>query len=217
MFEMKRFESRSGHWMLRWGMRPDCWRDVALAAEQPARSSGRSGHPQARLILGVARRHAGLTQARRGDLEPLAREQPHSLPAHIELGIAYGESGRVTEAIAVLRRALQLKPDSSDAWRLLADQLDAIGDADGADRARAAHIKAGTKDPRLMAAATALVANDLSVAEARLRAHLKAFPTDVAALRMLAEVAIRLKRYPEGQILHCSPSLPRLDTISRYC
>jgi tetratricopeptide (TPR) repeat protein len=84
---------------------------------------------------------------------------------------------------------------------LLAGQLDAIGDADGADRARAAHIKAATKDPRLLEAAAALVENDLPAAEARLRTHLKAFPTDVSALRMLGEVAVRLKRYPEAQAL----------------
>ena len=52
-----------------------------------------------------------------------------------------------------------------------------------------------------MDAAAALVANDLPLAEARLRAHLVRHSTDVAALRMLAEVAARLKRYPEAQAL----------------
>src|SRR5205807_163402 len=50
-----------------------------------------------------------------------------------------------------------------------------------------------THDPRLLEAAAALVANDLPVAQARLAAHLQRFPTDIAALRMQAEVAARLQ------------------------
>jgi predicted Zn-dependent protease len=159
------------------------------------------GHPHARLILGAAHRRTGRTRAALEILEPLAREQPRAAPVHLELGIARGEAGRAGEAVLALRHATDLKPDSPDGWRLLADQLDAIGDAPGADRARARHLKAANKDPRLMEAAAALVANDLPVADTRLRTHLQAFPTDVAALRMLAEVAARLRRYADAQRL----------------
>ena len=157
------------------------------------------GHPHARLILGAAHRRTGRTQAALDILESLAREQPRAAPVHLELGVARGEAGLAREAVLALRHATELKPDSPDGWRLLADHLDAIGDAAGADRARARHLKSATKDPRLMEAAAALVANDLPVADARLRTHLQAFPTDVAALRMLAEVAGRLRRYADAQ------------------
>jgi predicted Zn-dependent protease len=189
-------------------------RDPSLAVEQADEIlKAVPGHPHARLILGAAHRRAGRTQTALEVLGPLAREQQRSAPAHIELAIALGEAGRVTDSIAALRRALQLKPDAADAWGLLADQLDAIGDADGADRARAAHIKAGTRDPRLLAAAAALVANDLPVAEARLRAHIQSHPTDVAALRMLAEVAGRLRRYADAVTLleRCLELSPSFD------
>jgi len=189
-------------------------RDPSLAVEQADEIlKAVPGHPYARLILGAAHRRAGRTQTALEVLAPLAREQQRSAPTHIELGIALGEAGRVTDAIAALRRALQLKPDSADAWGLLADQLDAIGDSDGADRARAAHIKAATKDPRLLEAAAALVANDIPVAEARLRAHIKSHPTDVAALRMLAEVAGRLRRYADAVTLleRCLELAPSFD------
>jgi predicted Zn-dependent protease len=200
-------------------------RDPRLAVEQageilkaaPGHPHARlilgAAHPHARLILGTAYRHAGQTRAALRVLEPLAREQPRSPAVHIELAVALSEAGRATEAISAVRRALQLKPDSSDAWRVLAEQLDLIGDSEGADGARAAHIKAGTKDPRLLGAAAALVANDLPVAETLLRNHLKAFPTDVAALRMLAEVAGRLKRYPDAQVLleRCLDLAPSFD------
>ena len=189
-------------------------RDPRLAVEQADEIlKAVPGHPHARLILGAAHRRTGHTQSAIEVLAPLAREQSHSAPAHIELAVALGEAGRTTDAIAALRRALQLKPDSIDGWRLLAEQLDTIGDADGADRARAAHIKAATKDPRLMEAATALVDNNLPVAEVRLRTHIQSYPTDVAALRMLAEVAGRLRRYADAEDLleRCLELAPSFD------
>jgi tetratricopeptide (TPR) repeat protein len=47
-------------------------------------------------------------------------------------------------------------------------------------------------------AADALNRNDIPVAEALLRQHLKEHPTDVAAIRMFAEVAARLERYNDS-------------------
>jgi len=189
-------------------------RDAALAAEQASEIlKAVPGHPHARLILGAAHRIAGKTQLALEVLEPLAREQPRSAPAHMELAVARSEAGRVSEAIASLQRALQLKPDSADAWRLLADQLDLVGDSNGADQARARYLKSANKDPHLMDAAAALVANDLPLADARLRAHLARLPTDVAALRMLAEVAGRLRRYVDAQTLleRCLELNPSFD------
>ncbi|MGC1729745.1 MAG: sulfotransferase, partial [Steroidobacteraceae bacterium] len=113
-----------------------------------------------------------------------------------------------------LRCALLLKPDSPDGWRLLADQLDVQGDAGGADEARARYLEAAAaKDPRLREPAAALVRNDLPRAEAQLRTHLERHPTDVAALRMLAEIAARLRRYPDAQELleRCLGLAPSFD------
>src|SRR6202045_1377404 len=161
-------------------------RDAALAAEQASEIlKAVPGHPHARLIPGAAHRIGGQTRSALEVLEPLAREQPRSAPAHLELAVARSEAGRVSEAIASLQRALQLKPDSADAWRLLADQLDLVGDSNGADQARARYLKSANKDPHLMDAAAALVANDLPLADARLRAHLARLPPHVAAPRML--------------------------------
>jgi predicted Zn-dependent protease len=189
-------------------------RDARLAAEQAAEIlKVAPGHPHARLILGAAQRIAGQTQAALEVLEPLACEQTAVSAVFLELGAALAESDRGTEAITALRRAVGLMPDLADGWRLLADQLDAAGDAAGADQARARFIKAATHDPRLLEAATALVANDLPVAEARLAAHLQRFPTDVAALRMQAEVFARLRRIVDALRLleRCLELAPGFD------
>jgi predicted Zn-dependent protease len=189
-------------------------RDARLAAQQADEIlKAVPAHPYARLILGAAHRITGQTEAALAVLEPLAREQPRAAPVHLELGAALGEVGRGGEAVAALRRALLLKPDSPDGWRLLADQLDAQGDAAGADQARARFIETANKDPRLMDAAAALVRNDLPRAEERLRVHLKGHPTDVAALRMLAEVVGRMHDYAEaGRLLaRCLELAPSFD------
>jgi tetratricopeptide (TPR) repeat protein len=171
------------------------------------------GDPQARLILGAANRCAGRAQTAIEVLEPLAREQPNLAAVHLELGVARSETGRGPEAIAAFRRAVQLQPRSADGWRLLADCLDAQGDAQAADQARAHYLKAATQDPRLMEAAAALVENNLPLADARLRAHLRTHATDVAALRMLAEVAGRLRLYKDAQDLleRCLELAPSFD------
>ncbi|MBC7987759.1 MAG: sulfotransferase [Sphingomonadaceae bacterium] len=62
-------------------------------------------------------------------------------------------------------------------------------------------MRASVHDPELLAAADALVEGRLAVAEPILRARLKRAPTDVAAIRMLAELAARLGRYGDAEKL----------------
>lgn len=126
---------------------------------------------------------------------------PRQPQAHFLLGLACSANRQGDEAIAALRRAVELKPDLPDAWRTLADHLSAAGDTAGADHAYAQHIRFSTRDPRLLEAGAALADNRVAMAEALLREHLKQHPTDVAAIRMFAEVAARLGRYADAEVL----------------
>jgi tetratricopeptide (TPR) repeat protein len=176
--------------------------DPALAAEQASEIlKSVPGQPVAQLLLGVAHRRRGDLPAALAVLESLARAQPGWFAAHHELGITQGAARRGDEAVASLRRALELKPDLGDAWRELADHLGALGDPEGADAAYAQHLKFASRDPRLLEAGAALVENRIAQAEALLRAHLKQHPTDIAAIRMLAEVAARLGRFGDSEVL----------------
>jgi tetratricopeptide (TPR) repeat protein len=173
-----------------------------LAAEQATEIlKVAPGHPLATLLLGVAHRRSRDPAASQAVLEPLAQAQPKWAAAHYELGLTLGAQRNGEGAVAALRRAVSLKPEMPDAWRALGDHLTAIGDTSGADDAYAQHIKFSTHDPRLMEAAAALCENRIAIAESLLRAHLKQHPTDVPAMRMLAEVAARLKRYADAQVL----------------
>jgi tetratricopeptide (TPR) repeat protein len=176
--------------------------DPALAAEQAGeilRAAPR--HPVALLILARARRASGDAEAAIGILEPLAAAQPLAADVHHQLALALADAGRGEAAVAALRRALQLRPDLDDGWRVLGDHLTAIGDTAGADAAYAKHVKVSTRDPRLLAPAAALAEGRLPEAESLLRAHLRSHPTDVAAIRMFAELAARLGRLGDAENL----------------
>ena len=64
-----------------------------------------------------------------------------------------------------------------------------------------AELHAAVRDPVLLEAGAALQSNQLAVAERLLRARLLEKPVDVVAIRMLAEVAGRLGRYPDAERL----------------
>lgn len=148
--------------------------------------------------------------ARLLEREPaLAAEQAHEIlkvvPDQAQAlalsGLALGRLGRGEESIEALRRAVHLKPDQPDAWRALADHYSALEMREAADAAHAEAIRHSTRDPRLMTAALALTENRIPEAEALLREHLRHLPTDVAAIRMLAEVAARIGRLADAETL----------------
>jgi len=139
----------------------------------------------------------------------LAEEQTREIlkvvPNHPETltvrGRALAALGRTVEAIEVLRQAVRRDPESAEAWRALGDQHILSGEGAAADAAYAQQIRCSVRDPKLRRAAIALCENDLPVAERILKDHLKVFPTDVAAIRMLAELAARIGRYRDSENL----------------
>ena len=178
------------------GPRPD------LAAEQ-AREILKvaPGHAQALFLLGSALRMQGEAREALPILETLVRALPNSADAHHELGLARSDLGDTSGAIEMLTKATRINGKHAHAWRALGDEKTLAGDSAGADAAYARHIEASVKNPQLLEAAAALCENKLAVAERMLRGFLKINPTDVTAMRMLAEVAARLNRYEDAEKL----------------
>jgi tetratricopeptide (TPR) repeat protein len=75
------------------------------------------------------------------------------------------------------------------------------GQGEAAGRLQLAAIEASVGDPVLVEAAAALVGGDLRTVEQMLRPRLKEDPFDVAAIRMMAELAGRLGRYRDAEAL----------------
>ena len=185
-----------------------------LAAEQAAEILKHyPQQPAALLLLAASRRKCGETAAALAMLRRLCGEQPHWAAAQRELGETLAAAGETEAGVVALRRAVALQPDSPAAWLALAELLTAARNVPEADAAYARYIKAATRDPHLQKAAACLYNNRIPEAETLLRARLEQYPSDVAALRMMAEVAARLLRYQESRLLleRCLALAPGFD------
>jgi tetratricopeptide (TPR) repeat protein len=111
------------------------------------------------------------------------------------------EAGSADDVDRELRTAISRDARPAEGWLALADYLHERGETARADAAYAHHIRASTREPRLLAPAAALAANRIPEAERLLKTYLKEQPTDVAAIRMLAEVAARIGRYLDAEHL----------------
>ncbi len=141
---------------------------------------------------------AGAAVEQADEILKVIPDQPNALAIS---GLALGRLGRGEEAIAALKKAVHFRPALPDAWRALGDHYTALEMKEAANAAYAESIRHSTRDPQLMYAATALCENRIPDAEGTLREHLKRHPTDVAAIRMLAEVAARIGRYADAENL----------------
>ncbi|HEY0342471.1 MAG TPA: tetratricopeptide repeat protein, partial [Steroidobacteraceae bacterium] len=123
------------------------------------------------------------------------------------------EKAGVAPSMTELRRAVQREPLNARRWRQLADAARAVGALDEAHRAALESVRCTVHEPAVMQAAVALRAGRLPDAETSLRAHLKEHPTDIAALRMLAELAAQLGRYGDAAALleHTLELCPEFD------
>ena len=104
-------------------------------------------------------------------------------------------------ALAAIRPLTRTDPPDADAWRLAARILRALGRTGEAEQAELAAIDGAAYDPELQRAALALADNRLGEAEPLLKARLRAVPTDVAAIRMLAKLAGRIGRHRDAENL----------------
>jgi tetratricopeptide (TPR) repeat protein len=177
-------------------------KDPALAEAQTREIlTAFPGHPQALLLLGAALRSQDRPADAKAVLKPLAAQAYGWAPAQYELGLTLAALGDGKGSVKAFRDAVRIDAGLAPAWRALADQLRLAGDDAGAEDADARQIQASVKDPALLVAAAALVEGKLAVAEKLLRDFLKRHPTDVAAIRMLAETGARLARYDDAEKL----------------
>jgi len=167
-------------------------------------------HPPALFYLAMAKRRSGDPEGALEVLAPLLNAQHKWAAAWYEQGVALGDAGRGDEAIEALLKAVEFQPEHPEAWRVLADHLMATGDTEGGDAAYARHVRCSTRDPVLQEAAAAMVTKDVATAERILKKHLQRKPTDVPAIRMLAEVAVRCDRDDDAEklLLRCLELAP---------
>lgn len=139
-----------------------------------------------------------LAEAQAREILRVVPGQPDTL---LLFAAALAAQHRLTEAVEPLKTLVAAEPQHRAAWRDLGDLYTALGDAKAADTAYMRHVAASASDRAMIEAGGALYENRLADAERLVRAVLKAHPTDVGAIRMLAEIAARLERYAEAEEL----------------
>ncbi|RYD39906.1 MAG: tetratricopeptide repeat protein, partial [Sphingomonadales bacterium] len=110
-------------------------------------------------------------------------------------------NGQPGAALAQAQAIIEAVPTSAAAHRLVAHALRALDRESEAQAASLAAVGATIHDEAMVDAALALAEDRLPDAEAALRQRLREDATDVAAIRMLAEVAGRIGRYEDAEKL----------------
>ncbi len=111
------------------------------------------------------------------------------------------EAGHTDQARSVISAAERQSSLSAAAWRAIGDAWHLTGATSEGGVAHLRALELSIRDRDLLTAADALARNELPVAEPLLRARLKEQPTDIAAIRMFAELAGRIGRYRDAENL----------------
>ncbi len=185
--------------------------DLALAKAKAVLVAA-PGHLEAKLLLGAALRRAGDPAAAVPILKLAAAANPKAWGVQFELGAALAALGETAAAIDALKQATSLNPKSSLAWHALGDQLAIAGENRAAEAAQARPLPGAATDATLQEGAKALFAGDLARADAILKDRFGLHPTDVTAVRLLADAAVRLGNYDAAEGL----LRPLLDSAPRF-
>ena len=159
------------------------------------------GAEPARRILASACRMQGRPQESLAILEPLVARNTASPSFQYEWGRTLGSLGRTRDAIGALRSAVRLDPKNAAAWHALGDQLVLDGDEAGGRDAHERHFALTARTPELVEAAELMRDGKIGQAERIVREYLKAHPADVNAIRLLADIGMKLSRYHDASNL----------------
>lgn len=105
------------------------------------------------------------------------------------------------KALSKAKALIAQTPYLAEAHRMAGRAYRALGQTAEAEAAEMQAIRMSIHDPDLQRAGQALAANELGVAEPILKERLRTNPADVAAIRMLAELAGRIGRYRDAENL----------------
>lgn len=148
-------------------------------------------HEGAQLLLTAASRRSGDSVAATTAIESACRDSPTSSLMQLELGRTYAASGRNSDALAAIQRAVTLDPQLADGWRELAALHFLNGHNLEGDTTYLKYYQLVSEPHELIDAKVAFAEGRLEAAEAVVRLRLRLAPGDVVALYLLGAVAAR--------------------------
>ncbi len=168
-----------------------------LAAKQQETDDSRD----LRYMLAVACRYAGDLEGASRALDELQQLSPEFPRAHQERGHLERRRGRLRQALAAFETATRLDPALVASWRALAEIHQQAGNADAAKQALNKLEKLSTWPPELLSATSLLNEDRLEQAERICRTFLKQYRAHVEGMRLLAEIAVRLRILDDAEFL----------------
>ena len=158
---------------------------------------------RATYIGAVAKNRLGDARGALKDLQPLADTAPNAAPVLHELGLALRGNRRPREARSAFERAVKADPRLGPAWQALGELLADQGEEEAADKAFREQMAASGTHPGLRQAVRLVADGKLGMAEGICRDYLYRWPTDVNAIRLLADIALQLEVFDDAvKLLH---------------
>lgn len=146
-------------------------------------------------------------------LKALLRRAPDFALAHQELGFAQSAAGKLIPAIAALQRAVRIEAKLPASWKLMGELFQIDGDENSAGEAFNQFLLASSEDPRLVQAIRRFNAGKTGQAEQLCREFLNDNPANVTAIRLLAEIGLKVGVLVDSEHLleRCLELAPEFD------
>ena len=152
-------------------------------------------------VVAAAVRAQGHKKEAVQQLESLTKRAPDFALAQQELGFAYADTGKLMAAIEALQSAVRIQQAMPASWKLMGELFLIDGDEDSANEAFRQHLLASNEDPNLVSAIDLFRKGRLGQAERLIRDYLKENPNNVTAIRLLAEIGIKVGVYVDAENL----------------
>ncbi|WP_417624900.1 sulfotransferase [Paremcibacter congregatus] len=169
--------------------------------------------PNALFFLAIGKRLLGEVDESLTLLSDIIRKTPGQGMVHFERALTRLAAGDVHGAVADAYETVKVQPHFAQAWHLLSEQQFRLGNEDQAEAAHKRYISLISNTEDMANAAMHLYDGNLAKAEEISRAHLKKHPTDVTAIRILADVGIQVGAYEDAEnlLIRCLELSPDFD------
>jgi tetratricopeptide (TPR) repeat protein len=175
------------------------WDEVSALNAELLRQNPRD--PDGRLVAAKLQLFRGDRGQAINSLEQLVRDVPELAPAHLTLGLAYGNEGQLNPAIAEVGECLKRDPEMLIGYLVLSEMHLRQGDAKAAveDAETLLKRRPGLLAARFARATAEIVLGNLAPAKQELQELLKVQPTNAALHERLAFVDMQQKAFNEAE------------------
>ena len=152
-------------------------------------------------VVAAALRAQGHKEDSLQRLQSIVKTVPDFALAQQELGFALSVDGKLMPAIQAFQAAVNVQAKLPASWKQMGELFLIDGDEVSANEAFRQHLLASNEDPNLVQAVELFRIGKFGQAEKLCRDVLKESPTNVTAIRLLAEIGIKIGIYVDAEKL----------------